>query len=142
LCEISILPSTNPVSSRTERLEGCLGISISSSPSALNSASQSPAPPSLQRLPFSSDYHSPAPSFLQRLPFSSATISPATCQRLASDKIPAYAINNESKTSLEDVFLSTNVLRHTAVHRLSTSAKGVRKMNLLVTRRMHYPSRQ
>ena len=44
------------------------------------------------------------------------------------DKIPAHAINNESKTSLEDVFLSTNVLQHTAVHRLSTSAKGVQKM--------------
>ena len=44
------------------------------------------------------------------------------------DKIPVHAIKNKSKTSLEDVFLSTNVLRHTAVHRLSTSAKGVHKI--------------
>jgi hypothetical protein len=44
------------------------------------------------------------------------------------DKIPAHAINNESKTSLEDVFFSTNVFQHTAVHRLSMSAKGVQKM--------------
>jgi hypothetical protein len=44
------------------------------------------------------------------------------------DKIPAYAIDNESKTSLEDVFFSTNILRHTAVHRLPTSAKRIYKM--------------
>lgn len=44
------------------------------------------------------------------------------------DKIPAHAINNDSACSLEEVLFSTNILRHTAVHRLSTSAKGVLKM--------------
>jgi hypothetical protein len=44
------------------------------------------------------------------------------------DKIPAHAIDIESKTSLEDIFFSTNILRHTAVHRLLTSAKGIHKM--------------
>lgn len=44
------------------------------------------------------------------------------------DKIPNHAIDNESTASLKEVFFSTNVLRHTAVHRLSTSAKGIHKM--------------
>lgn len=44
------------------------------------------------------------------------------------DKIPAHALDNDSKTSIEQIFLSTNVLRHTAVHRLATNAKGVQKM--------------
>jgi hypothetical protein len=43
-------------------------------------------------------------------------------------KIPAHAIDSESNTSLEDVFLSTNILRHTAVHRLPTSAKRIYEM--------------
>jgi hypothetical protein len=44
------------------------------------------------------------------------------------DKIPAYAVDDELKTSLEDAFSSTNILRHTAVHRIPTSAKGIHKM--------------
>jgi hypothetical protein len=50
------------------------------------------------------------------------------------DEIPAYAIDDKSKASLEDVFSSTNILRHTAVHRLSTSAKGIHKMIQSATR--------
>jgi hypothetical protein len=44
------------------------------------------------------------------------------------------AIDDESKTSLEDVFFSTNILQHTAVHRLLTSAKGIHKMILSAAR--------
>jgi hypothetical protein len=68
----------------------------------VSGASQSPAPTSLQRLPFSSDFyslatpissasHSPATRILQRLPFCSAYHSPAPAilQRLHS---PATAI--------------------------------------------------
>jgi hypothetical protein len=44
------------------------------------------------------------------------------------DKLPASAIDNDSEASLKDVFFSINVLRHTAVHRLSTTARGIHKM--------------
>jgi hypothetical protein len=44
------------------------------------------------------------------------------------DKLPDHAIDSDSKASLDQIFYSTNVLRHTAVHRLSTNAKGVQKM--------------
>jgi uncharacterized protein YPO0396 len=44
------------------------------------------------------------------------------------NKIPAHAITNDSAVSLHEIFFSTNELRHTAVHRLSTSAKGIHKM--------------
>jgi hypothetical protein len=44
------------------------------------------------------------------------------------DKLPAHAINNDSETPLKEVFFATNVLRHTAVHRLPVTAQGIHKM--------------
>jgi hypothetical protein len=44
------------------------------------------------------------------------------------DKLPASAIDSDSEVPLKEVFSSTNVVRHTAVHRLSTSARGIHKM--------------
>jgi hypothetical protein len=44
------------------------------------------------------------------------------------DKLPTGAIANVLEAPLNDVLSSTNVLRHTAVHRLSTSARGIHKM--------------
>ncbi|RDL40953.1 uncharacterized protein BP5553_00932 [Venustampulla echinocandica] len=44
------------------------------------------------------------------------------------DKLPASAIDNDSEIPLEKVFFSTNVLRHTAVHRLSTTARATYDM--------------
>jgi hypothetical protein len=44
------------------------------------------------------------------------------------EKLPASAIDNGSEAPLKEVFFSTNVLRHTAVHRLSTTAREVHKM--------------
>jgi len=44
------------------------------------------------------------------------------------DKLPASAMDNGSEAPLKEVFFSTNVLRHTAVHRLSTTARGIHKM--------------
>ncbi|PQE27761.1 ubiquinol-cytochrome-c reductase cytochrome c1 protein [Rutstroemia sp. NJR-2017a BVV2] len=43
-------------------------------------------------------------------------------------KLPAHAINNDSETPLQDVFLATTVVRHTAVHRLPVTAQGIQKM--------------
>jgi hypothetical protein len=43
-------------------------------------------------------------------------------------KLPSSAIDNDSNAPLEEVFFSTNVLRHTAVHRLTTTAQGIHKM--------------
>jgi len=45
-----------------------------------------------------------------------------------SGKVPAGAIWKVSEAPLSEVFSSTNVLRHTAVHRLVTSARGIYKM--------------
>jgi 2-oxoglutarate dehydrogenase complex dehydrogenase (E1) component-like enzyme len=45
-----------------------------------------------------------------------------------SGKLPAHAINNDSETPLQEVFFATNVLRHTAVHRLPVTAQGIHKM--------------
>jgi hypothetical protein len=42
--------------------------------------------------------------------------------------VPASAIDNGSEAPLKEVFFSTNVLRHTAVHRLPTTARGIHKM--------------
>ncbi|KAH8587971.1 hypothetical protein B0O99DRAFT_731242 [Bisporella sp. PMI_857] len=50
------------------------------------------------------------------------------------DKFPPSAIDNDSKAPLEEVFFSTNVLRHTAVHRLTTTAQGIHKMIQLASR--------
>jgi len=44
------------------------------------------------------------------------------------DKVPASAIDSGSEAPLKEVFFSTNVLRHTAVHRLPTTARGIHKM--------------
>lgn len=44
------------------------------------------------------------------------------------DKVPASAIDNGSEAPLKEVFFATNVLRHTAVHRLPTTARGIHKM--------------
>jgi hypothetical protein len=44
------------------------------------------------------------------------------------DKVPASAIDNGSEAPLKEVFFSTNELRHTAVHRLPTTARGIHKM--------------
>lgn len=44
------------------------------------------------------------------------------------DKLPADAIFNDSSISLNTVFSSTDSIRHSAVHRLSTSAHGIQKM--------------
>ena len=44
------------------------------------------------------------------------------------DKLPTSAIDNDSEVPLKDVFFSTNVLRHTAVHRLLITARGIHKM--------------
>jgi hypothetical protein len=45
-----------------------------------------------------------------------------------SGKFPAGALGQVSEALLNEVFASTNVLRHTAVHRLATSAGGIYKM--------------
>jgi hypothetical protein len=45
-----------------------------------------------------------------------------------SGKVPAGAIWKVSEAPLSKVFSSTDVLRHTAVHRLVTSARGIEKM--------------
>ena len=45
-----------------------------------------------------------------------------------SGKVPAGAIRKVSGAPLSEVFSSTNVLRHTAVQRLVTSARGIYKM--------------
>ncbi|OBT76527.1 hypothetical protein VF21_05437 [Pseudogymnoascus sp. 05NY08] len=44
------------------------------------------------------------------------------------DKLPADAIFNDSGISLSIVFSSTDSIRHSAVHRLLTSAHGIQKM--------------
>lgn len=44
------------------------------------------------------------------------------------DKLPTGAIANALEAPLNDALSSTNVLRHTAVHRLLTSARGIHKM--------------
>jgi len=44
------------------------------------------------------------------------------------DKVAPSAIDNGSEAPLKEVFFSTNVLRHTAVHRLPTTARGIYKM--------------
>ncbi|KAL5330312.1 hypothetical protein ACEPPN_003838 [Leptodophora sp. 'Broadleaf-Isolate-01'] len=44
------------------------------------------------------------------------------------DKLPASALDNCSEAPPKEVFFSTNVLRHTAVHRLPTTARGIQKM--------------
>ncbi|KFY17971.1 hypothetical protein V492_00221 [Pseudogymnoascus sp. VKM F-4246] len=44
------------------------------------------------------------------------------------DKLPADAIFNNSGVPLSTIFSSTDSLRHSAVHRLSTSAHGIQKM--------------
>ncbi|KAF8540206.1 hypothetical protein BDD12DRAFT_880863 [Trichophaea hybrida] len=44
------------------------------------------------------------------------------------DKVPTSAVDNGSEAPLKEVFFSTNVLRHTAVHRLPTTARGIHKM--------------
>jgi hypothetical protein len=44
------------------------------------------------------------------------------------DKVPASALDNSSEAPLKEVFFSTNELRHTAVHRLLTTARGIHKM--------------
>ena len=49
-------------------------------------------------------------------------------------KIPAHAFVNHSKTSVADVLKSVNKLRHSAVHRLSVTAKGVSEMIRSATR--------
>ena len=40
------------------------------------------------------------------------------------DKLPPSAIDNGSDVPLKEVFFSTNVLRHMAVHQLLTTARG------------------
>ena len=45
-----------------------------------------------------------------------------------SGQVPAGSIWKVSEAPLSEVFSSTNVLRHTAVHRLATSARGMYKM--------------
>lgn len=42
--------------------------------------------------------------------------------------MPASAIDNGSEVPLKEVFFATHVLRHTAVHRLPTTARGIHKM--------------
>lgn len=44
------------------------------------------------------------------------------------DKLPASAIDDDPEMPLKKVLSSTTVLRHTAVHRLPTSAQGIYKM--------------
>lgn len=44
------------------------------------------------------------------------------------DKLPAAAIFNESGIPLDKIFSSVCSLRHSAVHRLPTSAQGIREM--------------
>ncbi|KFZ19307.1 hypothetical protein V502_03720, partial [Pseudogymnoascus sp. VKM F-4520 (FW-2644)] len=44
------------------------------------------------------------------------------------EKLPADAVFNDSGIPLGTVFSSTDSLRHSAVHRLSTSAQGIQKM--------------
>jgi hypothetical protein len=51
-----------------------------------------------------------------------------------SGKVPAGAIWKVSEAALSEVFSSTNVLRHTAVHRLVTSARGRYKMTQSASR--------
>lgn len=43
-------------------------------------------------------------------------------------KLPASAIEIGSEVPLREVLCSTDVIRHTAVHRLSTTAQGIHKM--------------
>lgn len=45
-----------------------------------------------------------------------------------SDKLPADAISNKSKIPLHTIFVSTTPIRHSAVHRPPTSAKGIQEM--------------
>ena len=46
----------------------------------------------------------------------------------ALPKIPAGALDKPSGEPLEDIFFATNKLRHSAVHRLPTSARGIHKL--------------
>jgi hypothetical protein len=69
----------------------------------VSSASQSLAPTSLQRLPFSSAYHSPAPAILQRLPFSSASQSPAPPASPSLQRLPVSGANQSPASTGPDL---------------------------------------
>jgi hypothetical protein len=45
-----------------------------------------------------------------------------------ANKLPSHAINNDSSVPLAKVLFSTASLRHSAVHRLPTSARGIDQM--------------